>query len=364
MKILITAPSLDPTRNISGIATVVQSIIRYNTQHEYYHFLLGKPDKKQNKILRFAHLLRQLALFPYAVRHNQIDLVHQNIPLDVKGVLREYVINLWCRVMNIPVVLHIHGGIFLMNGTDNRFYKTLVKSLLSHCKQVIVLSDLEQQSLAIYFDYYYANPLVNSVNIALFPETIKDISGRKPVLLFFGRIYESKGVYEIIEAIKLLKKEIDFQFIACGGGPLKDLLVDKLHAILGNDFTYKGIVAGEQKLYTFSESDVFLLPSNYGEGLPMALLETMAAGLVPLVTDDASMKIVVTHNVNGVKVRKYEPNDIYIELKRILSDPELFEKLSRNARKTIVNDYNIKNFINQLNAIYSCELNLLNAQKH
>ena len=60
---------------------------------------------------------------------------------------------------------------------------------------------------------------------------------------------------------------------------------------MGDDFIFKGVVSGNDKWNTIYESDIFLLPSRHSEGLPMSLLETMAAGLVPVVTNDASMKL-------------------------------------------------------------------------
>ena len=81
-------------------------------------------------------------------------------------------------------------------------------------------------------------------------------------------------------------------------------------------------------------SDIFILASHF-EGLPMALLETMAVGIVPVVTDVGSIKSVVQHGVNGVIVNKKDSKDLYEKLKEIMSDPALFRVLSNNARNTI-----------------------------
>ena len=44
--IIITAPSLDPTQNVSGVSTVVQFIIENNKERKYQHFQIGKTDKE------------------------------------------------------------------------------------------------------------------------------------------------------------------------------------------------------------------------------------------------------------------------------------------------------------------------------
>ena len=351
MKILITAPSLNPALNVNGISTVVQTIINHNKNQNYIHYLLGSPDKKQNKLVWMIQLINQLVGFPIFLKRNKIELVHQNFPFDKKGVLREFIINGWCRLFHIPVLLHVHGGEFLMNGAPTKFYTKLSKMLLNQSQVVVVLSELETDSLHKNYQYTTSKVLNNSVDTIQFSE-LKKIKNEKPTMLYLGRIHESKGVEDIISAFKLLKKEIDFRFILCGIGPLQEMFVTECQQILGNDFEYLGIVSGADKLKAISRSDYFLLPSRYGEGLPMALLETMATGVVPVVTDDASMKFVVQQQFNGMRVKKNDPQDLYEKMKIVLSDASLYDSLSENAIKTIKINFDINNYIVQLNELY------------
>jgi glycosyltransferase involved in cell wall biosynthesis len=352
MRIIITAPSLNNNVNVGGISTVVKTIIEHNKQHSYYHYLLGKPDRPMNKMIGIMKLLLQLLKFPFYLMRNKIAIVHQNFPFDPKGLIREFTINLWCRLLNTPVVLHVHGGVMLMNGTRNLVFKMLAKSLFDNSKVVVVLSVLEKDALKKLYHYNSSTVLNNSIDTIPYSNSIKRLSVGKPSILFLGRIHESKGVDDIIVALEKLKKEIDFRFILCGTGPLENYFVNSCKRILDNDFEFKGIVSGANKIEIIKQSDVFLLPSRYGEGLPIALLETMAAGVVPVVTDDASMKFVVQHEVNGIRVNKKDPTDLYEKLKSLLTNHLLFEQLSKNAAKTVAEKYNISNYIIQLNKIY------------
>lgn len=354
MNVLITAPNLNPLKNVSGIATVVATIMEYNRQqHRYFHYLLGRPDEKLSKINWFLQLVKQVLCFPIALRKHKIELVHQNLPFDPKGLAREYIINLWCRLLRLPVALHVHGGEFLMTGTRNPLYRCIAKSLFRHSKKVIVLSEIERQALQNLYNYASATVLVNSIDTAKYKVGNKTFNQSKPTLLFLGRITESKGIEDIVETFVLLKKERDFRFILCGAGSLEDFFKTKCKEILDKDFEFRGVVSGEEKINVIAASDFFILPSRYGEGLPMALLETMAAGVVPVVTDDASMKYVVQNEVNGMRVEKQHPQHLYSQLKKVMSDRELYEKLSRNAANTIASQYDISNYVLQLNDIYS-----------
>jgi len=352
MKISITAPSLNTNKNVSGVATVVKNIIHYNTHHQYFHYLLGRPDRKQNKLLWSMELIRQIFLFPFAVKFNKVDLVHQNLPLNLKGVVREYIISLWCRILKVPVVLHVHGGELLMKRTNNTVLLMLIKSIFKQSKQVIVLSDLEKDALRANYQCFSAKVLFNSVDVTKYAYDLNIKKEKGTTILFFGRIHESKGIEDIIEAFKYLKNKIDFRFILCGNGPLKDNFITECKEILGDDFEYRGVVSGAEKLRVINDADYFLLPSRYGEGLPMALLETMAAGVVPVVTDDASMKFVVENDINGIRVQKRDPKDLSDKLERIILNPDLYKILSTNAQKTIKEKYDIGNYIAELNKIY------------
>ena len=110
MKILITAPSLNPLINVSGISSVVSNIIKYNKQHNFHHYVLGKQDKSLSNVVWLFQLLVKLLYFPFFLKNNSIELVHQNLPFNPKGVSREFIINYWCRLTGVPVIVHIHGG--------------------------------------------------------------------------------------------------------------------------------------------------------------------------------------------------------------------------------------------------------------
>ncbi|MDQ1086632.1 glycosyltransferase family 4 protein [Siphonobacter sp. SORGH_AS_1065] len=355
MNILITAPNLDPSKNVSGISSVVKNIIDNNTDHKYFHYILGRDDRKHSFLYVVFIQLYQILYFPFYLTRYKIDIVHQNFPFNPKGILREFVINTWCYIFRIPVMLHIHGGEYLMRGTSNKLYLKLINFIFTNSRKIVVLSELEKITLQEKFNYRNATILENSIDVEQYKVGHSKNLSSKPLLLFIGRIHESKGIEDIVGALILLKSKYDFKFILCGIGPLKDFFIDQCQNILQNDFEYRGVVKGLQKAQLIKEAEIFLLPSRYGEGLPIALLETMAAGVVPIVTDDASMKYIVEDENTCIRVKKRDPQDIYRALSNLLDNPLLFSKVSYNAAKLIDEKYNIKLYIKKLNDIYkSC----------
>ena len=120
---------------------------------------------------------------------------------------------------------------------------------------------------------------------------------------------------------------------------------------MGDDFEYMGVVAGARKQEVILQSDIFVLPS-YFEGLPMALLETMANGVVPVVTSVGSIPEIIEHKKNGLLVEKKDVDDLYLNLKDLLNDRDLVCQLSGNAYDVVKERFALDKFIVELELIY------------
>jgi len=351
MNILITAPNLNSEINVSGISTVVNSILEHNIEHNYFHFEIGKKDKKKSFYFEVIHLLIRILFYPFFIHKNQINLIHQNVPFDFKGIIREFILNRIGKLMQIKTILHIHGGEFLFTVPKNYLIKYCIKTLLNTNEKVIVLSELERNILSINYGFNNSYVLPNSVSIQ--NKTLIKTFSKVPVFLFIGRIHESKGILEILKMFQKLKNDFDFKFFLFGDGPLKNVIIDDLNKILGDQFVYGGVVSGGKKMEVISQADYFLLPSRYGEGLPMALLESMSLGLIPIVSNDGSMEHLIQDGVNGIKVNKNDVEDLYEKINNIVRNQGMQSEISKNAIETVFSSHNIKNYVEDLNAIYN-----------
>lgn len=105
-------------------------------------------------------------------------------------------------------------------------------------------------------------------------------------LLFLGWLEESKGVFDLLEAIRRLREEgCSFHLTLAGDGhalPEARRFVEKNG--LADYVTFAGWVDDEAKIALFKSCDVFVLPS-WNEGLPNAMIEAMSAGLACVVTN-------------------------------------------------------------------------------
>jgi glycosyltransferase involved in cell wall biosynthesis len=344
MKILITAPSLDENENVSGISALVRQIVK-RSGHEFVHFQAGRRDGEASGLRWFWKQVFLTGDFSDAIKREDPDVVHINTSLVRRAIIRDVLLYGVAHSAGKPVLLHIHGGPFI-NGKLR--LKRLAKNLLKDAQRVIVLSELERQALLKYVPNANIEVLPNAVPVDEIPEIEKNPGWKK--ILYFGRIDANKGLKEIVEACRILKGEgLEFRFNCYGSGPQKAGFVRDMTAALGDRFFYGGVVTGADKWRVLAENDIFLLPSKY-EGLPMALLEAMAAGCVPVVSDVGSVSTVVRDGDNGYLVEPGKVEQVVERLRELL--PGDLSGMSENARATIREGFDISRYVERLDAVY------------
>jgi len=348
LKILITAPSLDETRHVSGISTVVRQIIEHGN-FSYAHFEAGRSDGERKSV---GWITRQFALpfrFFVTLKSGNFDVVHINTAFNPLSIYRDFALVKAAKFAQIPIVLHIHGGKFLAQEFENLKLKNIAERMLRLSDEIIVLSELEKKIIEKRWQNLTVKALENAVEIPALETNEK----RKNSILFLGRLTESKGLNEIIEAVRTLKSEsYDFTFKAFGAGEMQKDFSDKMTEILGEKFYFGGVIAGKVKLGELNKADIFVLPSRHGEGLPMALLEAMAAKCICVASEMASIGAVVKDGENGFLVAPQDVSALIIKLRMILSANTNFEILRENARKTVAEKFNLRDYIERLEQIY------------
>jgi glycosyltransferase involved in cell wall biosynthesis len=139
-----------------------------------------------------------------------------------------------------------------------------------------------------------------------------------------------------------------------GKGPDERVFVQKFGELLGKQYEFRGVVAGRQKSELLEMCNVFLLPSFF-EGLPMALLESMSFGIVPITTNVGSIKFVINNGNNGIIVNKNSSEEIASAIEKLYTDKDYMQELSTNARKYIFSNFKPDAYIAKLNEIYNYE---------
>jgi glycosyltransferase involved in cell wall biosynthesis len=160
----------------------------------------------------------------------------------------------------------------------------------------------------------------------------------KFVLLFIGRLADKKGVSYLIKAMpKIVSQNKDVILLICGDGPLRKELEQITDELELQEFVrFIGYVTGENKIDCFALSDSLIIPSvvtesGDTEGLPVVILEGLAAGKPIIASDVGGVKDVIKEGWNGFLIKQRNPDQIAARVLELISNEELRVKFSRNA---------------------------------
>lgn len=129
------------------------------------------------------------------------------------------------------------------------------------------------------------------------PRTIEPASSR--TVLFVGRLTEDKGILDLIEAWRLAGSSLQLDVL--GDGPLRQ----RVEAMAGGTVRIYGSRSPDEVREAMLGSRALILPSRWYEGLPMVLVEAMAAGLAVVVPRHGAMA-----EVAGEGALVYEGADV------------------------------------------------------
>ena len=350
MKVLITAPSLDENRNVSGISTVVRQIIEYG-QSEFVHFAAGREDREHSGAM---WLIRQILLpirFLQHIRSTAPDLVHINTAMTTRAVFRDAVLAWAARFAGKPVMVSIHGGENLLVPFKSTFVENIAGRMLERSELVVLLNGHESEVVLKRFPGIKPETLPNAVPTDAAMGAREE--NRVPVIVFLGRLHDSKGIGEILAACIMLRdRGVEFVFRAFGDGDRRDWFVEAMNRHLGDSFEYGGVVSGHEKWSALRQADIFVLPSAF-EGLSMALLEAMAAGCVVVASNIESISAVIRDGENGYLVPPQDSSKLAKILERLLADRSDWKKVRENAVESIRRHYSIERYIIRLESFYS-----------
>ena len=155
-----------------------------------------------------------------------------------------------------------------------------------------------------------------------------------------------KGHCFLIRACEhLLLRGIDFTCHLVGDGPRKSEIERQINLSgLSDVVTLHGARTRLEVARIVSRSDAAVLasaPTRNGkrEGIPVALMEAMSAGLPVVATRTGGIPELVHHEHNGFVVPPADPDALADALERLARDPALRERMGRAGRETILREF-------------------------
>jgi glycosyltransferase involved in cell wall biosynthesis len=166
-----------------------------------------------------------------------------------------------------------------------------------------------------------------------------------------GRLEEQKGQKDLLAAIPRLRREIpDLTVLLVGSGRLAESLKKQARELQVEDVVrFLGTRRDLPLLYR--AMDIFVLPSLW-EGLSLALLKAMAAGLPVVATNISGTQDVISDRGNGRLIPPGQPEELAQAVLELYHQPQLRQTLGRQAEQTIRADYSLQAMVKKLAEIY------------
>ena len=274
------------------------------------------------------------------------------------------VIYYYARRYNIPYILHAQGT--LPNITPKRTLKTIYdlfwgRRLLQNACKVIAMTSTEVEQ--------YIDMGVTENNIVMTPTGIdldefadlppRGIFRRKynveendKLILYLGRIHQSKGIDLIIRAFTDLSKEVDKTKLAIIGPDdgylskvkklIKSLEIKQYIVLL------TGPIYGKSRLEAYVDADVFILPRF--TSFPKVFVEACACGL-PIVATSAGDTLDWLDGRAGLTV-PYDRREMQNALLRLLNNDRMRRDLGERGRSLVQEKFNWIKIVDHLEQVY------------
>ncbi len=187
-----------------------------------------------------------------------------------------------------------------------------------------------------------------------------DVSETDRILLTVARLTRQKGHAVLLSALPLvLAREAQAKLVIVGSGPEQSTLEDQIRtAGLGHAVRLLGARADVADL--LASADLFVLPSHF-EGLPLALLEAMAAG-VPVVASAIGGTVEAIGEAHPHLVPPGDPQALADAIVDALADPAKTASAAEAARARFDTSFTAGRMIRETAAVYDALLNTRIAQ--
>ncbi len=248
------------------------------------------------------------------------------------------------KFLRKPVVVVVHcagefGDINVMRTAQFGFYTRYMISMIKRSSAfVAICSDIQRE---LRDDEHFEPSKISLIpdGIDLWPTEVKQDYRSSSRLLTLARLHPQKGIDILLEALPKIGRDLDWHLDICGDGPLRSSL-EQLSVSLGvsDRVTFRGYVVDIKE--ALRNADVFVLPSR-GEGMGIALLEALYAGLPSVVTRVSGFVDIIQDGVNGCLVEPEDPAALAAELSKVMRDEDLRKALGTAGRKTVIEHFTI-----------------------
>lgn len=285
------------------------------------------------------------------------DVVHL---ITIKPVLLGGLVARWLRVPALVSAVSGLGYVFTAKGPVARARRWVVSRFyslaLGHYNQTVIFQNPDDRDTLVRTTFLSNTKveMIRGSGVDLKKYTVIPEVPGVPVVLLPARLLADKGVFEFVQAAKLLRaKRVPARFVLAG-------MVDSEHPTSVSqgqldDWIAQGVVEywgyRTDMPQVIASANLVVLPS-YREGLPKALLEASACGRAVVTTNVPGCRDAIEPGVTGLVVPVRDPKSLAVAIEKLLANPEDRKAMGLAGRCLAENEFDVRIVVDKHLAIY------------
>jgi len=292
--------------------------------------------------------LKAAVQFLWLLTVGKVAAVHAHVA-SFSSFWRKSIFLLFAFAARRPVIFHLHGGNFArFHEQSGPLKRSCIRFILRHSAQVIVLSEQWKRLVA---HIVPGLPLVTVPNPVSLP-ALQNVPRRPAELLFLGRMNRDKGIYDLLSVVAALRRtHPGLRLVCAGDGEIDRVKLRAAELGIAEAVHVAGWLRAVDRQHHLSQCTALVLPS-YVEGLPMCVLEAMAAGTAVVATPVGGIPLAVAHGAEGLLVAPGDLEALKNALNLLLSRPQLAHEMGVHGRRKIERRFAAEIVIPQIEALY------------
>lgn len=257
------------------------------------------------------------------------------ISQSTSGFVKDSIFILLSRATGTKVLIHLRGSSFRnWIGKSSWFVRMYVRFVLSLTSGVIVLG----KKLRYLFEDYFTDEKIyvvpNGGNYILPKRNRIDEACFE--IVYLANLQPSKGIEDVVQAMRLLKESGDYNFHLTVVGAWRNEQTRKSITEWIEKYNLPVTLltpdkAGN-KFQHLINADVFVFTPREPEGHPWVIVEAMACGLPIISTDQGAITESVIDGQNGFIVQDSSPEQICDKLLLMMNDSDLRKRMGEQSR--------------------------------
>ncbi|MFA5049577.1 MAG: glycosyltransferase family 4 protein [Candidatus Micrarchaeia archaeon] len=313
----------------------------------------GKKDRQQKEgkitIMRFAgsRVIFLLKAVNYLIKLKPFDIYHAH------GVFCGLIAKKVQMFKKKPIILHVHG---FRNEEITGFVKYNIQNgliKLDYDRIISVDEESRKKMIELGIPKNRITTIPCGINTSKFKPPKKKKNNKNKTFLFVGRLEKVKNIGLLLEAFKELKCEgLEPVLWIVGTGSLEWKLKNYCKKNKLDKVKFFGEILHEKLPVVYQKADFFVLPSK-SEGMPLSLLEGIACGLPLIVSDIPNLREIINKSKSGLTFKNGDLEDLKEKIKKLISaNKKEIDKLKKNGRKYVENNFSWENTEEKIDGIY------------